>query len=152
MKSATKSRLPRRKRSARTKSRVLQSALSCGRKRRQALLRSRGGCLSVHEAGQMLSRTTKDIRHQVRMGKMLGIIEGGQLVIPRWQFAGASVSPTIRRALKILYRQKRLDRMAILVFFLSPRDALAEEAPVDLALRADQLSQRCIDLASLYTE
>ena len=102
---------------------------------RKKLEESEGGAISAEEAADLLGLSRQGIDYLRKTGAILAWRRiNGKWNYPLWQFESGRIRPGIRECLKNLATD---DPWGQMIFFLSPRDSLNGDRPLDLILRSD---------------
>lgn len=118
----------------------LAAAMVRGVLAREGLKDEEGGSVSAEEARRFLGDITKQaVLDRYRKGRLLGWRETRQNAVrfPVWQFTEHGLLPGLAEVLAILRASPAIDDWGAILFFLSPRDSLLRERPLDFLRRGD---------------
>jgi len=116
------------------------------------LLQRAGGGLSLTEAAKLLGTSRQALHKRVITGSALGMMDGAELVLPKFQFVEEENRTSILEGLaKVirLFDASRVGRWSALQFLLEQDPNLAV-APVQ-ALRTGEV-QKVVDAAAAYLD
>ncbi|WP_297104229.1 hypothetical protein [uncultured Devosia sp.] len=116
------------------------------------LLQRAGGGLSLTEAAKLLGTSRQALHKRVKAGSALGLMNGAELILPKFQFLEKGSRPTIIEGLaKVLkpFDATKAGRWSALQFLLEQDPNLAK-APIE-ALKAGDV-QRVVDAAAAYLD
>ena len=116
------------------------------------LLQRAGGGLSLTEAAKLLGTSRQALHKRVKTGSALGLMDGAELVLPKFQFVEerdrTSIIDGLAKVIK-LFDGSKAGRWSALQFLLEQDPNLAV-APVE-ALKAGEV-QKVVDAAAAYLD
>jgi len=116
------------------------------------LLQRAGGGLSLTEAAKLLGTSRQALHKRVKTGSALGLMDGAELVLPKFQFVEdrdrTSILEGLAKLVK-LFDASKAGRWSALQFLLEQDPNLAV-APVE-ALKAGEV-QKVVDAAAAYLD
>lgn len=116
------------------------------------LLQRAGGGLSLTEAAKLLGTSRQALHKRVKAGSALGLMDGAELVLPKFQFVEEGKRPSIIEGLaKVIkpFDSSKAGRWSALQFLLEQDPNLAI-APIE-ALKAGDV-QKVVDAAAAYLD